>query len=426
MASEVVSSINSEGYTQIRSEVMGKKLSLATGFLQLTEEEEQKDDMQHEALQNIEDGLNHVSDEVYDKIAVEKGEISTVNEQGEKTSWSIHEKIHGMVTFFKQRSATKKKVRDIANKNVQFSAEDFSVIARNFEITELEASHLIDLLKNCFSDNGRFRRNFFEMNIPHFLKYESKVFEFLWHYLKELSLRQDRVAFLNALQLLVVKLDEPKDALRTLLADIFNRSSTLSYSDRNGLMLGNILFRYYNREENSNIELSPEEVLLVRKGLNHEMVDVVLEFFEEHQELVMRKVRRINEVLNQSSAKAEYGEEDMQPRFLLYLMRELVIFLALTGGELSMMVVNGIVKEFGKPSSKFYKDMKNKKNLKYSLQFLQVAARALRRFNEPQFEAVFEEIASKAVLFVNLAEENPSYATYVTRVLDRIMQPAGT
>ena len=313
MASEVISSINSEGYTKIKTEVMGKRLSLATGFLKLTEEVEQKEGMQNEALQNIEEGLNQVSDEVYDKIAVEGGEVSTVDEKGEKTSWSLHEKLHGMVSFFKQRSQTKKKVRDIANKDVHFNAEDFSVIARNFKITELEASHLIDLLKNCFSDNGRFRRNFFEVNIPHFLKYESKVFEFLWHYLKELPLRQDRVAFLNALQILVAKLDEPQDALKILLVDIFNRSSALSFSDRNGLMLGNILLRNFNREENSNIELSPEEVLLVRQGLNLAMVDVVLEFFAEHQEMVMRKVRRINEVLTRASIKAQYEKDEMQP-----------------------------------------------------------------------------------------------------------------
>ncbi|MCK5117822.1 MAG: hypothetical protein KAR44_14600 [Candidatus Aegiribacteria sp.] len=337
----------------------------------------------------------------------------------------MNEKLHGMVTFFKQRSQTKKKVQDIANKNVQFNAEDFSVIAKNFNITELEASHLIDLLKNCFSDTGRFRRNFFEMNVPHFLKYESKVFEFLWHYLKGLALRQDRVAFLNALQLLVAKLNEPQDALRILLEDIFNRSSSLAYSDRNGLMLGNILLRRFNREENSNIELTPEEVLLVRGGLNLEMVDVVLEFFEENQELVMRKVRKINEALHKASTKTKFEKDEMQPRFLLYLIRELVIFISLAGGELPLTVVLGVVQEYSRPSTPYYKDMKNKENLKYSLQFLQVAARALRRFNEPQSDAVFEGIASKEVLFVNLNEEDAAHGKYVKRVIDRIMQPTG-
>ena len=107
-------------------------------------------------------------------------------------------------------------------------------------------------------------------------------------------------------------------------------------------------------------------------------------------------------------------------------MRELTIFFALVGGELSLAVVQGIVQEYGRPSTTFYKNMKDKKNLKYSLQFLQVAARSLRRFNEPMSDAVFEGIAGKEILFVNLFEENSSYANYVKRVMDRIMQPAGS
>ena len=422
MASEVMSSISSEGYSDIRTDVMGKRLSLATNFIELTEESTDKAVLQDEALKNIEQGLEHLPDEIFDNISIEDNEVSSINDEGQKTNWSIHEKLRGLLSFFKQRSTTKKKIKDITNKDVKFGSEDYSVIAKNFKITELEASHLIDLLRGCFDDNGRFRRIFFERNIPEFVQYESKVFEFLWHYLKELATRQDRVSFLNALQLLVAKLKRPQDALKILTSDIFNRSSSVNFSDRNGLILATILLRYRNREERSNVELTPEEVLLVRKGLNEEMVKVVLDFLEKNKEYVIQKVRNITKNLFTSSARENHKDGEMQPHFLLYLLRELAIFLALIGSDLSQAIIYGLVKEFGKPDSPYYKDMKDKENLRHSLLLLQVATRALKRFNDPQSEAILDEIAKQEDLFVDLYSD-PSHLRNVKRVLSRINNP---
>jgi hypothetical protein len=419
MASEVMSSINSEGYSDIRTDVMGKRLSLATNFINLTEESPDKAVLQKEALENIEQGLEQLSDEIFDNISIENNEVSSVNDEGQKTKWSIHEKLFGMLSFFKQRSTTKKKIKDITNKDVEFGAEDYAVIAKNFKITEQEASHLIGLLRACFDDNGRFRRIFFEKNISEFVQYESKVFEFLWHYLKELSTRQDRVSFLNALQLLVAKLKRPQDALKILTSDIFNRSSTIKFSDRNGLILATILLRYRNKEARSNVEQTPEEVLLVRKGLNEDMVRVVLDFLEKNQEYVIQKVRNITRLLFSSSARERPRDGEMQSRFLLYLLRELAIFLALIGSDSSQAIIHGLVKEFGNPDSSYYTDMKDKENLRPSLLLLQVATRALKRFGDPQSDAILDEIAKREDLFINL-HGDPDHLRNVKKVLARI------
>ncbi|MFN2368239.1 MAG: hypothetical protein ABR605_04730, partial [Desulfurivibrionaceae bacterium] len=310
MATEVMASINSDGYTDIRPDLMGKRLSLASKFIDLAEQGDQQDDLPAEALKSIELGLENLSDEIFDNISIENDQVSSVDDKGRRTKWSLHDKILGLLSFFKQRSSTKKKVRDITNKDVIFGSEDYSVIARNFRITELEASHLIDLLRGCFDDNGRFRRAYFEKNIPQFIQYESKVFEFLWHYLKELSTRQDRVSFLNALQILVARLTRPQDALKILIGDIFNRTPAVNFSDRNGLILATILLRSKNREERSNVELTPEEVLLVRKGLKSEMVEVVVAFLEKNQENVIQKVRKITQELFAASARENFQEEE--------------------------------------------------------------------------------------------------------------------
>ncbi|MBU0485050.1 MAG: hypothetical protein KKB30_11125 [Proteobacteria bacterium] len=420
MASEVLSSITREGYNDIKTGVvMGNRLSQATEFMNLAEKNEDKQSLQNDALENIEDGLEKISDEVYDNITISGNEVSSVNHEGQSTAWSFHENISDLLSFFKQRSATKKKVRDISKKQVHFDEEDFLVIARNFKISVKNASHLIDLLKACFDQNGHFHRNYFTKNITEFVQYDSKVFEFLWYYLKELSSREDRVSFLNALQILVGRLKTPQDALKILLADVFSHSGTVNFSDRNGLMLGSILLRKFNREEGSNIEITPEEVLLCHKGLNQEMIKVGLEFFEENLEYILKKAKIIIELMYESSAKEQHNNDEMKPRFLLYLQRELVIFIGLIGGSSAQAIIQGIVKEFGDPASSYYQTMKQKENLRHSLQLLQVATRALRRFEDSQSDSIFSEIANRKEKFIRLTTD-PSTQDYIKRTIGKI------
>jgi len=422
MAAEVIASINSDGYTDIRTEAMGNRLTRASDFLNLAEESTNKETLHSEALQNIEDGMDQVPDAVYDSISIHDGKASTIDDAGRKTSWSLHDKIYGLLTFFKQRSTTKKKVREIANRKVMFDSEDYAVIARNFKISELEAAHLLDLLKSCFDDLGHFRRAFFEKNIPDFVQYGSKVFEFLWHYLKELAARNDRVAFLNALQPLVAELTQPQDALLILLADVFNRSAAVKYSDRNGLILATMLLRHNSRQVRSQIELTPEEVLKGGQGLNQTMVREALSFLDRKQEYVIQKFRTTTESLLRVSAQEEPAADEMPPRFLLFLQREMVIFLALVGGESAQAIIQGVVQEFGNPDSTYYRAMSKKDNLRHSLQLLQVAIRCLRRFDDPQIPALLDVIVSRARDFISLSED-PAHHSYIKTVIERIGQP---
>jgi len=423
MASEVITSINSEGYQDIRADVMGKRLTRATDFLSLAEESSNKETLQSEALRNIEEGLDHLPDETYDSISIDGDEFSTINETGQKTKWSLHEKIMGLLSFFKRRSVIKKKVQDIANKKVQFSDDDYAVIAKNFKITKMEAAHLIALLRACFDDRGYFHRNFFERNIPEFVQYGNKVFTFLWHYLKELSLRNDRVTFLNSLQPLVAGLEMPQDALNILLSDIFDRKGRIRYSDRNALILGSLLLRFSDMTARSNIELTPEEVLQIPDSLlNQDMIQVALKYFRNNHEYLIQKFRRAVELLFNSSIKEKYADDEMQPRFILYLIRELVIHLSLIGGNSAKLIMRGVVEEFGNPHSSYYQEMRDKDNLRYSLQLLQVAARGLRRFEDPEGARLLDGVLSNQSVFIELYS-NQDHHNLVDRVMEKIRNP---
>jgi hypothetical protein len=419
MASEVVNSINSAGYINISQEVMGSRLTKASDFLELTEKTDNREDLQSEALRNIEEGLDHLPDEVYDNMSVKGAGAGTFNIEGQETTFLLHEKILDFLSFFIRRSSIKKKVQDIANKNVWFDDDDYAVIAKNFTISKEDAVNLISLLRDCFDYNGNFRRIFFEKNIPDFVRCGSKVFEFLWHYLKELPLRNDRVAFLNALQSLVAQFDQPKLALNILLSDIFDRAENVKFSDRNAFILATALLFSSKSSGRSHIELTPEDVLQAKDNLNLDTISAVQEFFEQYHENIIQKFRRITELLLKSSAKENFAENEMQPRFLLYLIREMVIFFTLVGGKSAHVIIHGVVLEFGDPSSTYYREMKKKENLRHSLQLLQIAARSLRRFDDPQDMNLLGEIVSNEDAFVQLYDE-PDPLNHVQRVMEKI------
>jgi len=420
MASEVINSINSAGYINMRPEVMGSRLTKASDFLELAEQTDNREDLQSEALRNIEEGLDHLPDEMYNNMSVKGSEASTFNIEGQETTFLLHEKILDFLSFFIRRSSIKKKVQDIANKNVWFDDDDYAVIAKDFTISKEDAANLISLLRDCFDFNGNFRRSFFEKNIQGFVSCGSKVFEFLWHYLKELPLRNDRVAFLNALQALVTQLEQPKLALNILLSDIFDRSAkNVKFSDRNAFILATALLCPSKSLGRSHIELTPEDVLQTKDDLKLDTIAVVLEFFEQHHDNIIQKFRLITELLLKASAKENFAENEMQPRFLLYLIREMVIFFSLIGGKSAHTIIRGVVLEFGDPSSAYYREMKNKENLRHSLQLLQIAARSLRRFADPQDMNHLGEIVSNEDAFVQLYDE-PDPLNHVQRVMEKI------
>ncbi len=421
MASEVINSISSAGYINIRPEVMGKRLTRASDFLVLTEKDDRKT-LQSEALQNIEKGLDHLPDEMYDNISVSGVEATTYTSEGQETKFLLNEKILDFLSFFIRRSSIKKKVQDIANKNVWFDDDDYAVIAKDFSITSDAAADLIKLLRDCFDFNGNFRRSFFQKNIEAFVSCGSKVFEFLWQYLKELSLRNDRVSFLNALQTLVTHLDQPTVALNILLSDIFDRSvNNVQFSDRNAFILATALLTPSRSMGRSHIELTPEDVLRRKEELDPDMIAEVRTFFNQHHDNILLKFRLITERLLTASAQEEFAENEMRPRFLIYLIREMVIFFSLIGGKSAHEIIRGVVLEFGDPASSYYREMKNKENLRHSLQLLQISARSLRRFGDPQDMSLLREVVSNEEAFVQLYDE-PDPLNHVQRVMAKIRQ----
>ena len=110
---------------------------------------------------------------------------------------------------------------------------------------------------------------------------------------------------------------------------------------------------------------------------------------------------------------------DMPPRFLVSLLREMVIFFSLIGGKPAKLVVMGIVQEFGNPDSAFYRNAKTKGAIGHGLKLLQVAARGLKRYNDPLSLDLLEMIAGREQEFIAL-NNNPAYHATVEKIMDRL------
>jgi len=332
-----------------------------------------------EVLNNVEARLRHVRDDVFEKIAVDRYETGA--EQGSAFGQVLSQKLRSLVDYFKRRVLTKKKIEKMVREPIDFDAQDYESIARDFNISVEEAKVFLDLLKGCFDGSGNFMRGGFEKNIPSMAKYGVKIFGFLWHYLKETLSRKDRVAFLNSLQSLILEMRQSPAALMLLLEDFCGTPYEVLFSDRNALILANVLLRKYNKEIHNDIEITPEEVLLVREGLSPDSVNAAGDTIDSQTDAFFQKIRTIHEkLLNALRTGREGG--DIPPRFLLSLERECYIFLSLIGRPPGHTVLKSAVKTYGNPGSEIYKAKGGKGFREACLKHLRVAVRGLSRYGD--------------------------------------------
>lgn len=406
-AGRIIDGLYSNDFRECSVESLGKRLLSASDFLIAIDQNRTNrkvDDIEKEALQNAWNGLDKVLDDVLDSFTIEGDEIKIKTKKGGRVTYKLHKKILNMVLFFKRRAVTKKKIKEMLHHPVDFNSQDYETIAKDFDISVDNSKHLIQILKDCFTQDGRFNGAAFKKSIPELVKHEAKSFEFLWHYLKEIRFRKDRVVFLNSLQLLMPQMKQPRKIFKALLDDFSCTPRTLTFSDRNALVLANIFLRKYNKEVNNNLEKTPEEVLLVKEGLNKEMIQSGLDFVNQEPERFFTKTRTIHTKLCEF-VNAEETDKDVMPfRYLLASEREAYIFLSLIGGDVAHKIIQCSVKEYGNPDSEIYSWKKSKDHMKDLLLLCQLTIRALKRFADKQDVSLLKGIKSKENIFLTDAK----------------------
>jgi hypothetical protein len=375
----IIGSVYGDDFQQIDPQNLGERLRLASNLLTFIEKTDASQPVMDEVLDNVESRLDKVSDHVYESLDVHDGVIKAKTGETETTIGRIHSKLKTMVGFFQARSAIKKKMRNMAQRGISFDAYDYKIIAKDFGISVNEAKELIELFKSCFDEQGCFVRVAFERKTPELAKYGKKVFMFLWQYLKTMVEREDRIAFLNALQLMVVRLEEPESILMALLSDFFDDPTTITFSDPYAIMLLTLFVSKYNKGFAKYIEITPEDVLKISTGLDTKMMAATSKLIEANQEKFFEKVKTIHRELIQSLDSDRTEGEQMLFRDMFFLEREIYIFLSLVGGNTARALIRSAAQEYGDPKGKIYLLREGKRFLPTLLQLLRIVSRGLGR-----------------------------------------------
>jgi hypothetical protein len=316
----------------------------------------------------------------------------------------------------KTRAGTREKRQFQLRPDKNFTDRDFEAIAANFEISVRDAQEMIQLYQNCFDGRGNFIRAAFEKNVPGFARHEKKVFEILWEFLKETPQRSNRLPFLNSLQFLVGEIKKPIQAIKVLLTYFTQNPESVYYPDRHAMMLVIQFLRDYNKEVIMDIEMTPEEVLLVRGGLDENVVNYVAWKVDGEQKPFLKKIATIRKKIAEAM-DSDLSEELLLPiRFLLALEREVHIFLALIGGKTAFEVLGSSLNDYGNPASQIYHLKKSPAQMEPLLSHLAAVIRGWGRLGRQSDMSLLDEIKSRQDQFMAL-HPDMRYQTLVRHVM---------
>ncbi len=404
-------------FENIDPQEVGKRLKQAFDLIDAVEKSSEGWEILEEVIQSIQGRFELAGESVFDSMVIEADVLKILSEGKEIVIEGLNQNLLDRVVFHKERAVYKRQMRAIACCGVDFDTDDYRALTENFNIPQEDIKNIIALVKSCFDDQGHFLRAIFDQNIASFARYPDKVFAFLWQYLKEPLARRDRVAFLNSLQLLIARMDSTESALQVLLADLCHNPAEVSFSDRNAPMFACILLRKFNKELNMDIEVTPEEVLLVRAGLDAKAVKVACEIIESNPEIFLEKIQTVQQKIMAALNPKISDTPPMPLRYLLSLEREIHILLALVGGETALSVIRNAVKRYGNPSSEIYRFIANQENVAVLLQHLKVAIRGLGRIGEKVDLAILEDIKKRQNRFLRLGQDS-QHESLVLRIMD--------
>jgi hypothetical protein len=419
---EVIESVYREDYVQLDSGSFSDRLQKATDLLRSLESNPKGEEILDNVIESIQQRVETVRDDVFDTMTIVNDRIQfTPTDGGKETVLEkVHSSLLSMISLFKERSATKKKFAIIKHQGLDFSSVDYTTMAQQFEMTDAEAHAIVGLLKRCFDPRGFFLRSEFEARIPDFLSHEKNIFEFLWGYLKETLSRKDRVSFLNSLQILIHQLHQPKRALRFLLADLCQAPRQINFSDRNALMLSSLLVRTYNKELTTDIELTPEEVLLVKNGLDSNITRYAAWRIDVDKGRFHDKLKTIHSQLL-DAMKLEEQTAEIPPHFLLSLEREAMIFLSLISGQTARDAIVDLLGVYGNPHDELYHLPRSSKMLNLLFQQLKLVVRAMGRVANIEDVNLLAQVRQMEDRFVRIGDGS---LTNQSQSVHRIMHQA--
>lgn len=405
-------------YGTIAARELGLRLKRLSAIIDAVGDRPKKAMIIEEIVTHLQWHMDRIPDDIIRQFSIEQGVLAVQGDQRPAFEVGrVHDLIVRIIEFYAGRLDTRQKMRQVGRKDIEFNSRDHEILARDFDLSPLDVKAIIKLMQKCFDVNGRFNKSGFQSRVASFARYEEKVFEILWHFLKQPMLPEDRIAFLNALQLLFIRMDKQEDALQVLLNDFLEEPDRVNFHDRNGIMLANLLLRRYNKELEIDIEITPEEVFLVREGLNREAAAAALMMVDQQRDAFVEKIRTIHRAVINSLDQAVQDEDNLRTKQLLSLEREMHIFVALIGGDIARSVLRSALNEYGNPDAEIYHMNSEVAIFEAFLLHLKVILRGLGRAGDASDEWIIAHVADRREEFLMISPE-ARHAVLVDRVLE--------
>ena len=380
---QVLKSVYGKDYKKIDSQQIVKRLDLTSGLLNTIEKKPEEKHIGGEVIENVEKRLEKVKDEVYEDLVIDGKKLKSKSTGEETTADYMHSELVKSVSFYKNRSVANKKMKAIVHEVVDFDDQDYETLAKDFDVSIEDAQELIKMLKGCFDGAGYFKKGNFGRILPEFTKYEKRIFEFLWHHLKEKLHQKDRSVFLDALQQLVERLKQPKKSISVLLADLSENPTVVKYADSKAYMLGSRLVRKYTQDLVS-YQITPEDVLLDDDSLDKDIADYAAWKIDRDRLSFLAKIKTTHLRLLEALDVRDQDTLPMNAQYLLSQERESLIFLSLVGGSTAKSILASAIKEYGQSGSTVFHLKNSKENLPDIMQLLKVAVRGMGRIGNTE------------------------------------------
>lgn len=368
-----------DDYGELESVDIGERVVSLTKMLYVLDKHCHNPSVIERIIEFYRHRLINIKDSVLSNILTQRQSIKIVSEGRVVIVGMVHPRLFDLVSMLSEHVAARRRMAIIKEIAFNFDISHMADLAAAFGLSEKEAHHILGILKDCFSIRGSFIRPTFEGRIDLMTEFGNAIFEILWCFLKETPRRQDRLDFLNALQLLMAKLTHPKRATQFLLADICQIPADVKFTDRNAFSLANILLHQENRELYVDINRTPESVLTHGRLINKEVRNYAVWRLEADSVRIMAKLRGIHRTLEETLVVPPGEPRPFDVSFLMALEREAMIFMAIVGGMTSRTYLRELVARYGSPDSDLFKNASTKIYLPEIMAQLQIVVRSLGR-----------------------------------------------
>ena len=407
----------SNDYQKMDAMTLGRRFVSLTRLLYAVEKKCPNPKLIDQILELLQSRLNKVPDKVLANIISQRQGIKIISEGKALLVGLVHPRLYDLITLVKEHVVAHQRMDLIKDIAFQVDPCHINSMADGFGISSADANQIINLMNECFTANGRFIRPSFESHLDDMTRHENVIFEILWCLLKQTPQRKDRLDFLNAIQLLMDRLNDPKRALQFLLADICYDTNIVEFTDRNAFALANVLFHKENKELYIDINRTPEAVLQVQRPLNQEVCSYASWRLEVDAIRFLEKSQAISnwvlKVLKTSPIKSSGAFE---LRFLLALQRELIIFCSLVKGHTALTVLREVMARFSNPEDQIYHQALTHQHLTLLIPHLQILVRAIGRVGNQQDVKYLQKFLKNTKRFADL-DSHPAHVLKVKQMM---------